>query len=502
MRARQHDRGKKHKAKEKRARSEGEASEEHLACVSVVRATALPMFELRDGEHTNGADEEQVEEEEEQSLPATLTSDFLATFVAPLTREEFFATYWQRRALVIKSDQHRLTPLVFEEWMLGGDLEALLDATPTEAIHVWLRSAEGGPTESIKVDATTALACHRAGASLYFRSPQPLSDALVAAALMSLGAHASGWQPDGSIRGEIETFVSRAGHVTDWHWDFMENFTFQLSGSKRWLFKASGVPLPQRGCTPHFRLDQSTAQMQLTVANLATGGFEHRPIARDDAGVCCVLLEPGDLMYFPSGMYHRVECVEDSLSINVSLEPCKVAEYLTAACSALLSTRVTMRDAMVANSADALRANLELRLAELKEIVNSLTVDQLLPPVMWRERPVPPRVLQLGAAPAIPRGGRWRRNTLAVAFRSHAVAELAGEGDADGNDSPPALVVSFLAGDEDFTPCARIHVTARSPREWTELVSVVAALEAGKGGPEHGPILDALVWCGYLVRDH
>lgn len=38
----------------------------------------------------------------------------------------------------------------------------------------------------------------------------------------------------GDVRGEIETFVARAGHVTVWHFDFMENFTFQISGRKTW----------------------------------------------------------------------------------------------------------------------------------------------------------------------------------------------------------------------------------------------------------------------------
>jgi hypothetical protein len=33
---------------------------------------------------------------------------------------------------------------------------------------------------------------------------------------------------DGNIKGEIETFLSRAGHVTDFHSDYMENFTLQL----------------------------------------------------------------------------------------------------------------------------------------------------------------------------------------------------------------------------------------------------------------------------------
>ncbi len=34
----------------------------------------------------------------------------------------------------------------------------------------------------------------------------------------------------GDVRSEVEVFASRKGHVTDWHFDFMENFTFQLRG--------------------------------------------------------------------------------------------------------------------------------------------------------------------------------------------------------------------------------------------------------------------------------
>ena len=32
-----------------------------------------------------------------------------------------------------------------------------------------------------------------------------------------------------------------------------------------------------------------------------------------------VTLHPGDVLYTPAGMWHRVECVDDSVSINVSL---------------------------------------------------------------------------------------------------------------------------------------------------------------------------------------
>lgn len=44
----------------------------------------------------------------------------------------------------------------------------------------------------------------------------------------ALGSGAAGSYPDGRPRGEVETFVAPSGHVTGWHTDFQNNFTFQL----------------------------------------------------------------------------------------------------------------------------------------------------------------------------------------------------------------------------------------------------------------------------------
>ena len=84
-----------------------------------------------------------------------------------------------------------------------------------------------------------------------------------------LGLMFAGVFPDGDNRGEIETFVSRSGHVTDWHFDFMENFTYQLSGRKRWKI-APGPPAPLRGCTPHYKEEVGVVEMQAKIHKLRT----------------------------------------------------------------------------------------------------------------------------------------------------------------------------------------------------------------------------------------
>jgi hypothetical protein len=123
----------------------------------------------------------------------------------------------------------------------------------------------------------SALTCHAAGASLYFRAPAELERNFVTAMSNAVGMNFAAMYPNGTLsvylavimsmtgydhvrwsnigdpRGEIETFISRKGHVTDWHFDFMENFTFQLRGSKTWKMKRSTIPHPLRGCTPHYK---------------------------------------------------------------------------------------------------------------------------------------------------------------------------------------------------------------------------------------------------------
>ncbi len=223
--------------RESKKQARGPRRDESRPCCTVISAVkqAAPRFRLRDAH--------EPEDDDAPPQPAALEGDldFASLFAWPLDRTTFMEEYWQLKALLIKGDgQQRLDASVVSDYLFDLDLERLLDHTPSDSIHVWLaqHGNKTGKVESIKVnEPAVALACHRAGASLYFRAPQPLADALVSAAFLSLGASFSGWQPDGSMRGEIETFVSRAGHVTAWHWDFMENFTFQLKGSKRWLLK-------------------------------------------------------------------------------------------------------------------------------------------------------------------------------------------------------------------------------------------------------------------------
>ena len=71
--------------------------------------------------------------------------------------------------------------MMVRETLHGLSLPRLLSDTPSEEIHVWFAVKEGGANESFKTaDPEAALACHRAGGSLYFRAPAEASVAPLA----------------------------------------------------------------------------------------------------------------------------------------------------------------------------------------------------------------------------------------------------------------------------------------------------------------------------------
>ena len=118
--------------------------------------------------------------------------------------------------------------------------------------------------------------------------------------------------------------------IWQWHFDFQENFTLQLQGSKTWHLRRSSVAHPLRGATPHYANTEMEEQQckvhALTDPNFAWADRPRtRASAASDAAACpeeeyeTVHLRAGDCFYHQAGIWHRVECSEDSVSVNISL---------------------------------------------------------------------------------------------------------------------------------------------------------------------------------------
>ena len=197
----------------------------------------------------------------------------------------------------------------------------LYEETASEnGVHVWLLDRATSKIKSILVDAEQAKILHGAGHATYCRAPGEVEEILVSNFLSDLGIGCGRYEPSGEGwgKGEVEIFVGTNGHFTDFHFDFQENFTIQLSGSKKWRIKKGSVPSPILGATPHY-LSEAVVEGQIKAARLGDSEFQFAPPDCKDSEVEEVLVEAGDIWYFPAGMWHSVETVDPGVSMNISL---------------------------------------------------------------------------------------------------------------------------------------------------------------------------------------
>lgn len=210
---------------------------------------------------------------------------------------------------------------------------AASSSTAPSALATGLHSFELDASNPAHLAAAETL--HSAGASLYFRSPPSMVPEYVGGFSSAVGLNFAGVYPEPgpegepTAKGEIEIFCSKNGHVTDWHFDFMENFTMQLRGTKVWHLKKSNIRHPMRGATPHYT-GTDVEEQQVKIHSLVSHDFSwnDRPKTRspphavptsDFEEYDTVILHEGDTFYHPAGIWHRVECSEDSVSVNISL---------------------------------------------------------------------------------------------------------------------------------------------------------------------------------------
>jgi hypothetical protein len=208
-----------------------------------------------------------------------------------------------------------------KQFLYDLDVYKLCEETSSDNIFVWMKKMNDPESKisSIQIsDSQSAISLHDAGGSLYFRAPSEMEQCFITEITKNLGMNFSAIFADtGAQKSEVETFISKAGHVTDWHFDYMENFTIQLQGSKKWKLCHSGIRSLLRGSTPHYsKYDTLEQQLKLNCSQEVNEHFVPYPTEKQLETVVEITLNPGDTFYFPAGMFHRVECIEDSISIN------------------------------------------------------------------------------------------------------------------------------------------------------------------------------------------
>ena len=226
--------------------------------------------------------------------------------------------------------------------MFDLDLVPLVFASAQHSpIDIWKPPTKGQKNQKIQsIESEDVAECVNAakkGASLYLTSSPDFRNTYGKALSYQMGYDFAGYFPGtttektaGDSMCEIEIFISKKGNYTDFHMDFQENFTYQLKGSKKWrLMTEKGMEAPVLGFSPHFK-NSSNLEMQTKGAQCYNSvdilsAYDKARLQKEST---TVTLNEGDIMYHPAGIWHSVESVTDSISINFSMRQVRKADLI------------------------------------------------------------------------------------------------------------------------------------------------------------------------------
>jgi ribosomal protein L16 Arg81 hydroxylase len=281
----------------------------------------------------------------------------LEDLLSPVSPEEFFETYWERRPLHVGGDRDRLAGLFDLDSFYRAVTEVRLpDQVPVPYLKAGYRDGRGDHREMFpRPEQIPGL--FRAGmtiqAELLDRVDERLHGLmdrlrrrLGIAAPMDVGAFLS---PDGSGYGL--------------HFDATGMWTLQIEGRKRWWYS----PEPE---------------VEFPGQNHVAGAAERERV--EGRGLAEVLLEPGDLFYLPPGVWHRVRAEGQSLHVSITVRASSSLSLVDQLLRARLLDRPVWRRmptalrGAAAGVDDRVRDLFARQLAELREAVAALTPEDLV----------------------------------------------------------------------------------------------------------------------------
>jgi ribosomal protein L16 Arg81 hydroxylase len=171
-------------------------------------------------------------------------------------------------------------------------------------------------------------------------------------------------------RMNVACFLSPVGSGYGLHFDASAMWVMQLSGRKHWWYSpTAAIAFPVENSIP------TTKQQEL-------GIHGYRP---DD--LVEQILSPGDVLYLPAGVWHRVHAVEESLHLCLSLFPATAFDLFAALLREKLLACEEWRRPFTCGvaplgAADVLEREVQRllanRLDEMRGILERLDPDELL----------------------------------------------------------------------------------------------------------------------------
>jgi ribosomal protein L16 Arg81 hydroxylase len=213
----------------------------------------------------------------------------LAQLIQPLTTQEFFSAYWEKKHLVLS----RQSPDTYRELLSLDDIDRALTEMGARYPDITLATGEKIPNSAEftfadgSIDPVAVFKLFSKGTSIVLSNMQRKLPKL-AALCRSLTAETS-------IPFQTNLYLTPPrSQGFRLHYDTHDVFILQIAGSKNWRIYDSPVELPARG------RGYST--------------FKENPGALSDKFV----LQQGDLLYMPRGWYHEA-ISDDSTSLHITL---------------------------------------------------------------------------------------------------------------------------------------------------------------------------------------
>lgn len=250
--------------------------------------------------------EQQLEEEEEESVnspkrvlleepesPLRFTSPdaLFASLIAPFSPEQFFREHWEKKPLHL----HRDDPTVARFYRSLFSLSDLPDLCKCHALQFYrdvnaVRCVNGkkkvlNREGRVRSEVLTKLISQNK-ATVQFHQPQRFKDAL--------------WQIQEKMESFFGALVGSNVYLTPPesqglppHYDDVEVFILQLEGQKQWRLYSPPVPLAaEYSLVPEERLGSPTHQ---------------------------ILMQEGDLLYFPRGTVHQAHTLPGAPSTHLTI---------------------------------------------------------------------------------------------------------------------------------------------------------------------------------------
>lgn|GEM_PF-6046870 len=242
----------------------------------------------------------------------------------------------------------------------------------TKEVFVFFRD-RNGVAKQIKVSGKAALDLHAGGYTIYFVLEHECTATRLSRSVAEL-------LDEDADHAWPAVFLSKRGAITAMHFDAGDGFTVQLEGKKVWTVGKNPLNHPP---------DNYTAG-EPWLGQLASLQLEPPSVPNRDS-LEAFELAPGDALFTTAGAWHQVECLEDSISVDLNLRPTSsrwvdaLAQGFQRLLTRIPAARAHWGFGNTRSEEDAARIGDEI-LEELRKDLQTLSGRALLSPTTYGQR--------------------------------------------------------------------------------------------------------------------